>query len=734
MSVTTLRTRIKLLYKSYSEWQAIQSDFYPLAGEVCITHIPQASGPDVCMIKVGQWDGVEESASKKSYAELPFLFAQSADVEQWAKKETLDWSDISDDFKQEIIDLVDSKNTLYQIVSDGFYKWKLQKSEDNGETWEDATGNIDMSIAVSDLMTEINSEKTRATTAEETLRQQITNGLEEKPDMYVYGENGESMLWNEASGGGAKFTHNDGTESFVGVNDGGENGLVAQIYADKLVDGKWQGAKLDVSTNGIYYTVGNQSINQRMVDDNLLVVKKDIKDIAGGMHFIGVTEIAEGETLEQAIERLYTEKGKQYEDRKPGDIIIIKTADSDKEYIYDGEAWVELGDQGLYTTKAELEAEIEARSNEDAALQANIDEEEEARIAEDAKKVDKEIIASDGKAIIFNESDGGGAKFEHIDGTESFVGVNNGGEDGIAAQIYADKLVDGKWQGAKLDIKNDGIYYTVGNQSAAERDVEANKLAVQGDIDAEEAARIAGDEARMLEILPVSAYGFNTNLRVNQQVDGSALVDKVIEATNVDKKQVVIKSGDYKYNVISIVNDETLGVKGFCVETMSIPMTSLEDKPALEKGIFIYNPAIGKTCTFYDKDFTSAEIESYVGEIVSNLNSEVIRAKAAEQELQTNKLDVLPLVDDPDDPGYGWEYHIPYGFEFGATADTINITIKTLTLDNKFTKMNFTNTLPGATQATAGLMSASDKAKLDHFYARDLTQEEDDVLILNCNF
>jgi len=38
-----------------------------------------------------------------------------------------------------------------------------------------------------------------------------------------------------------------------------------------------------------------------------------------------------------------------------------------------------------------------------------------------------------------------------------------------------------------------------------------------------------------------------------------------------------------------------------------------------------------------------------------------------------------------------------------------------------------------ATQSAAGLMKASDKAKLDHFYAKDLTQETDDILILNCN-
>jgi len=69
-------------------------------------------------------------------------------------------------------------------------------------------------------------------------------------------------------------------------------------------------------------------------------------------------------------------------------------------------------------------------------------------------------------------------------------------------------------------------------------------------------------------------------------------------------------------------------------------------------------------------------------------------------------LDILPKVDDPTDPGFGWEYHIPYNFEATPDATQLNIKLKTLTLDNKFTKMNFDKALPAATTSLAGLMSA----------------------------
>ena len=78
-----------------------------------------------------------------------------------------------------------------------------------------------------------------------------------------------------------------------------------------------------------------------------------------------------------------------------------------------------------------------------------------------SNKVDRLIEVGDGSsALIFNEVDGGGAKFEHKDGTEAFVGVNNGGLNGLMAQIYADKKVNGQWVGSRINVYHDHIYYT----------------------------------------------------------------------------------------------------------------------------------------------------------------------------------------------------------------------------------------------------------------------------------
>ena len=98
-------------------------------------------------------------------------------------------------------------------------------------------------------------------------------------------------------------------------------------------------------------------------------VAKKIKDslagLANAMHFRGVVTRAEGQaTDEAAIAAQIT---------KPvaGDVVVV--TDSSKEYVYNGTEWIELGDETLYATNAELTAEEKARAAADAFLSGKID-------------------------------------------------------------------------------------------------------------------------------------------------------------------------------------------------------------------------------------------------------------------------------------------------------------------------------------------------------------------------
>jgi hypothetical protein len=148
MADKILKTRVKLLKKSYADWQLIANTFVPIEGEMCIVEVPAtATVPASILFKVGN--------GTSTYAELPYASALASDVYAWAKKENLEWVDLSEEFKNDLGDFIDEHythdNTLYQIVSDGDYKWKLQKSEDGGTTWVDATGVIDISTLANQL-------------------------------------------------------------------------------------------------------------------------------------------------------------------------------------------------------------------------------------------------------------------------------------------------------------------------------------------------------------------------------------------------------------------------------------------------------------------------------------------------------------------------------------------------------------------------------------------------------
>lgn len=94
------------------------------------------------------------------------------------------------------------------------------------------------------------------------------------------GTNGRALIFNETDGGGAKFEHKDGTWSFVGVNDGGENGLAAQIYAlKKDANNKYVGTRINVTKNGIYYTNGADSMAYTALDE--IATKRDVQGDAG---------------------------------------------------------------------------------------------------------------------------------------------------------------------------------------------------------------------------------------------------------------------------------------------------------------------------------------------------------------------------------------------------------------------------------------------------------------------
>lgn len=315
------------------------------------------------------------------------------------------------------------------------------------------------------------------------------------------------MIFNEADGGGAKFEGANGFASFAGVNSNVKDGIGAQLYDINVAENK--GSKLDVTANGIFYTSGDDSAlpaAQRDIEANELATKKDIAaidvpeyslrketnpgDFAAIYHLtkdgtdIGeAINIAKDQLLRSVEVKICEEEDIPVEGLEVGDKYLdfdfiveagaeahtyIAIKDMVKPYTAGNGIVITAAneitfDPEVLATVEEVNAAVELAQG---YINQKVAEESAERIAADNGKVDKNITGANGVAQIFNEADGGGAHFIHNDGTEAFVGVNDGGKDGLMAQIYADEAVDGGWIGSRINVYNDKIYYT--NRAAVE--------------------------------------------------------------------------------------------------------------------------------------------------------------------------------------------------------------------------------------------------------------------------
>ena len=250
-----------------------------------------------------------------------------------------------------------------------------------------------------------------------------------------------------------------------------------------------------------------------------------------------------------------------------------------------------------------------------------------------ANKTDYAVNGTNGRALIFNETDGGGAKFEHNDGTWSFAGVNDGGANGLAAQVYAVDSQNG-YKGTKLDVTVGGLYYTKGEESGkplAQRDVEANEVAVKGDITA-----ATGDLEALIEAEKQRALSAETSLLdiIEDEVE-----DRKAEAVaNVSYDESGKTIDFYNKNGEKIASiDATDFIKDGMIDSVTLETTG--DTTYL---VIVWNTDAGKQTTkidlgdLFDADnyYTKAEVDTVVSGLNAAITAEETRATSAETALE----------------------------------------------------------------------------------------------------
>lgn len=293
----------------------------------------------------------------------------------------------------------------------------------------------DLSDEVSARETAVSGEASAREEADSALNTALRAEIAKKVDRQITNRDGsEALIFNESDGGGAKFTTSTGFISFVGVNDG-TDGLYGQIYAlKKNAQDKYEGVRLNVQADKITYK--NNGLYADSFDAKYeLAVKNDLDlataDLTAAIATAKSEAIAEAESKDAA----------RY---------ITVTAD-------------------IASAKSDLEAAIVAEAA--------------ARAAADNTKVTTSLdTPTGGKALIFNEADGGGAKIERTNGDAYFVGVNDSDGDRsqnhAAASIYA---LNNAMVGTRFTVFNDMITYKA-NATKAERNNGDYELAVKLDV------------------------------------------------------------------------------------------------------------------------------------------------------------------------------------------------------------------------------------------------------------
>ena len=298
----TLNTRIKNRFDSLTNWS--QAGVELLQGEIALVkvetqQIDQATGDVVTvpafLMKVGENDS---AGNPKAFSALPWMSALAADVYDWAKEED-----------------PSGMTVKYQA----------------GDTWVSST--------LADIL--------KATETNAAAIAEFKTGLSVKSDPEAKEGVVQGITYNSATG---EFTVSYGTVAEGDIADSAvTEGKIKEgaVTTAKIVDRAVTDDKIaTVSASKIIYMAGADDASTITIPEKIEEVEGKIANIntaiSGGVHFVGTTttKIEDGSTTTPVI------SGKADYAPSLGDVVLY----DNKEFIWTGSAWEELGDLGRVAT------------------------------------------------------------------------------------------------------------------------------------------------------------------------------------------------------------------------------------------------------------------------------------------------------------------------------------------------------------------------------------------------
>lgn len=343
MANTTFNTRIQNKIDTYENYNAVKDSFIPLKGEVCIatvsTQVDGVQAPPQTLIKIG--DG------KSTWGSLKWLSATAADVIDSLKgsNPTLPATSITG-LNDYISGQIQDTNTLYRLVASGDMGIQLQSKEKGEE--DTAFKNVGSPIVL--------------TAPTYSLIPGDTNGTVK---FGIAGEESEVAVTGLKSGAYVDMASlalaevSCGNTEVIGTIKQ-ENGIVTatkktltgadipEIPTSKVtnLDTALAGKQDTLTFNTPYNATSNKAAT--MTD-----VQNAVSGLANAMHYVG-------ESTTNPAEGTVTIEAKPEYSPVAGDVVAYQK----KEFVYNGTAWRELGDESSFAIKGSIkDADIASDAN-----------------------------------------------------------------------------------------------------------------------------------------------------------------------------------------------------------------------------------------------------------------------------------------------------------------------------------------------------------------------------------
>lgn len=406
MAENILETRILLRYGTYVQW--MNNEDILMAGEAAVCIFPRSNVVDNVTDDTPDHTppafGIKIGDGQHYFYELPWVQAIAADVYNWAKQSTPPAANTIPGLNDYIENYINthggsgggsgSTSSGYRIVYDSATsKYILQIYDETTDSWMNTTSEIDLSSILNRINT-IERWANGARTQLGNIEVPISEYIYEEVITYInqldYNDNEEEHQFvtsvDQTNGiisvNRSAITASDITSGIFNTSQGGTG--LSSVQDDEVLIGSESG---NITTKRFVTSIETIDRNTFATSGAIIdYIAEKTAGLTGAMHFVGESTV----TIRQNSNTDPQIVNYDFRNVQMGDVIL---ANNSQEYVWAGDSWRLLGDEGSYAIKGSI---TNADIAEDAAIaQSKIDGLDDSLALKVSKVEGKDLSSND---------------------------------------------------------------------------------------------------------------------------------------------------------------------------------------------------------------------------------------------------------------------------------------------------------------------------------------------------